>query len=152
MDKPDELSLDWARFLLVEAWLRGESFTAKDISRRYNLNQSQTYKIIDQCRTILLEEYNAVLPIAHYHGEFRLTITTDAVTAYYGEQPQIRGLQTRIHKSAVRLGGAVMLEKENPKMARNVLGQINDSATHMERSLDSVDIFMEMAKERKQSA
>lgn len=132
---------------IVDRLLRGERLYRRQIERDYGYTTAQAQAAIRQARWILLDEHNAFLPIANYHGDFVLEVTTDAVEAYYGEQPQVRDLATRIGNCMRRLGGAVALDKVSPRQARNVLGQIDDSVSHMERSLESVDLFMEIRKE-----
>lgn len=133
--------------LLTPRLLSGEILTRQAIQEQYELSAAAAQKAVREVRWILLDEHNAFVPVANWHGNFELKVTTDAVAGYWGEQPQMRAIATSLNNSLRRLGAAVALEKVNPRMGANVYGQIGDATTHIARALESADIFMDTRKE-----
>jgi hypothetical protein len=128
--------------LLVPRLLSGESMTTQEIQHEFGVEHRAAQEAVRRARDVLLDDYNVVLPVAHYQDGWLLAITTNAVDAFLGEVPQLRALRTRERNLVRRLTGALALMRTRRRMGSYVLGQLKHSLDGLELAINGVETYM----------
>lgn len=127
---------------LVPRFLSGETMLCSEVAKAYVVSRDSAGVAVRIARDVLRDEYNVILPIANYEGDYLLGITTSAVDAFYGEVPQLRALRTRQRNLVCRLNATMALVKSRPRMGAVVLKSIESGLQHMDDVLDTALEFM----------
>ena len=128
--------------LLVPRFLAGEVMLCGEVTHEFQVSRSAAQQAVRYARDTLLDSYNVVLPIAHYHGDWLLGITTTAANAFYGEIPQIRALRTREMNLMRRLHGAMALVRSRPRLATKLLKGLGTALAAFEAAVEYIEEFM----------
>jgi hypothetical protein len=124
--------------------LDGEVMLTSTIAKEYRISQGSAQQAVRLARDWMREDSGVVLPVANWHGNYKLETTTEASVAFRGEVPQLRALRTRHQNALNRLGATMALARWEPTMAAMCLRGLEAATDNFEASIDTAVEYMMM--------
>lgn len=113
---------------------------APAVAERWKVQYSVAKRAINMARVELREVHAIFLPVAHSYTGYRLVPTRDPISAYRGELPQIRDLNTRAEHTYDRLAYVLRrLETVRPIRAKQQERALRTAFDAFDAALENAD-------------
>lgn len=129
--------------VLVPRFLADGAMTTAQICSEFHVNLQTAQQAVRLSREVLGDEFNVVLPVAHWSSDFVLTATTSASEALAGELPQVRALRTRYISLVKRFNRILSLVSSKRKTAKTIVSMLDGQLAQMELVLNHVEAWAE---------